>query len=437
MTAPKRRVKPFAFYLPQFHPIPENDEWWGKGFTEWRNVGKAVQNFEGHYQPHLPADLGYYDLRLPEVQEAQAAMAEQYGLAGFAYHYYWFNGRRLLEKPLNQVLSNDNIRLPFCICWANENWTRRWDGRENHTLMRQSYEPGWEDRFFIDLLPYLKDSRYYRIDGKPLLIVYRVDHFPNPAGTAGRWRELALEHGLPGLHLSAVQYLGVTDPRPHGFDSALQFPPHQCFGDDEIYRGEVGYLNQRFQGTLVHYEKVAGRAIRVKTDEYPVFRGVMPSWDNTARRQDTPHIFVGSSPERFEAWCEETARLTLGDPQLPDSLFFVNAWNEWAEGCHLEPDLRNGHEALRRLQRAVLRAEATDVQEPTLRPDERMSNLIAKMQALPGDLPGPPTKQAVVPDPKPLSTRLVRRVARVPAVRSTAKALLGTRLYGFIRDRIG
>jgi lipopolysaccharide biosynthesis protein len=433
MTAPKKRVKPFAFYLPQYHPIPENDEWWGKGFTEWRNVGKAVQNFEGHYQPHLPADLGYYDLRLREVQETQAQMAEQYGLAGFVYYHYWFNGRRLLERPMNQLLSNENIKLPFCVCWANENWTRRWDGRENHTLMRQSYEPGWEDQFFIDLLPYLKDNRYYRIDGQPLLIVYRVDHFPNPAGAARRWRELALEHGLSGLHLSAIQYLGVTDPRLYGFDSALQFPPHQCFGDEEIYRGEVGYLNQKFQGTLVHYEKVAGRAIQVKTDEYPVFRGVMPSWDNTARRQDTPHIFVGSSPERFEVWCEETARLTLADPNLPDPIFFVNAWNEWAEGCHLEPDLRHGHAALKRLQRAVLRAEATGFQEPHL----TSSNLITKMQALPGDLPSPPTKHAVIPDPKPLLTRLVFRVARVAAVRSMVKTLLGPRLYGFIRDRIG
>ncbi|MCX7012247.1 MAG: glycoside hydrolase family 99-like domain-containing protein, partial [Candidatus Sumerlaeota bacterium] len=204
MTAPKARL--IAFYLPQFHPIPENDEWWGKGFTEWTNVAKARPLFPGHYQPRVPADLGFYDLRVPETREAQAAMARAHGIEGFCYWHYWFNGKRLLEKPFDQMLATGEPEFPFCLAWANEDWTRTWDGRSSEILQKQEYGGQSDDTAHFDyLLRAFKDQRYMAVDGKPMFLIYRPADLPDPTATIALWRSLARESGLPGLHLVAIR----------------------------------------------------------------------------------------------------------------------------------------------------------------------------------------------------------------------------------------
>ena len=219
-------IRAIAFYLPQFHPIPENDRWWGKGFTEWTNVTKARPNFEGHYQPHLPADLGFYDLRLPEVREQQAELAGEYGVHGFCYYHYWFGGRRLLERPFNEALSSGRPDFPFCLCWANENWTRRWDGGNDEILMSQRHSDEDDRNLIRSLFPAFEDRRYIRINGKPLLIVYRAGILPNAERTTVIWREEMKNAGLGEIHLCMAQTWGIFDPGPYGFDSAVEFPPH-------------------------------------------------------------------------------------------------------------------------------------------------------------------------------------------------------------------
>ena len=221
----KELLRLIAMYLPQYHPIPENDEWWGKGFTEWRNVSKAKPQFKGHYQPHLPADLGFYDLRVEESRIAQAELAKQYGIHGFCYYHYWFNGRRLLERPLEEVLKSGKPDFPFCICWANENWTRRWDGEEQNVLMKQVYSEEDDRNHIRDLFRIFKDRRYIRVNGKPVFLVYRTENIPDPKRTAEIWREEARRAGVGELYLVRVESIGGCDPVSIGFDAALEFAP--------------------------------------------------------------------------------------------------------------------------------------------------------------------------------------------------------------------
>ncbi|MHB8872543.1 MAG: glycosyltransferase WbsX family protein [Myxococcaceae bacterium] len=334
-------LKPICFYLPQYHPVKENDEWWGEGFTEWRNVAKGVPNFEGHYQPHVPAELGYYDLRLIEVQKKQAELARAYGIYGFCYYHYWFNGRRILERPLEQLLAHPEIDFPFCVCWANENWTRTWDGQAKNILLGQNHTPEDDEAFIRSLLPLFRDPRYIRIGGKPLLAVYRVDLFPDSRRTAELWRRVAKQEGFE-LHLCAVQFYGITDPKPWGFDAAIEFPPHGFIGPENRPDEVPAFSNPRFAGGLVDYPKVVSQALKKPLPDYTWYRGVIPSWDNTARRQDTPHTVVNSSPRDYQLWLRLVADQTRQTRSRDDQLIFINAWNEWGEGCHLEPDVRHG-----------------------------------------------------------------------------------------------
>ncbi|MFZ1747398.1 MAG: glycoside hydrolase family 99-like domain-containing protein [Nitrospirales bacterium] len=340
-------VRAIAFFLPQYHPIPENDLWWGKGFTEWTNVTKARPNFKGHYQPHLPADLGFYDLRMPEVREEQARLARQYGISAFCYYYYWFAGKKLLNRPLDEVLQSGAPDFPFCLCWANENWTRRWDGCEEDILIAQSHTEADHAGFIAEIAPALLDPRYVRIHGKPLLIVYRLGQLPDPRRTADLWREFCVNAGVGEIYLAYVQSFERMpmgdDPSLYGFDAAIEFPPHRYPVQAELSQS---LINSEYQGVLFDYAQTAENFIRRTWPSYKLFKGVMPSWDNTARRQDVSHVFVGANPERYEYWLrqvvEQTRRLHFGDERL----VFINAWNEWAEGNHLEPDRQFGHQYL-------------------------------------------------------------------------------------------
>ena len=340
-SAEDGKAKIIAFYLPQFHPIPENNKWWGDGFTEWANVAKAVPQYVGHYQPHLPGELGFYDLRLPEVQRRQVELAKQYGIFGFCFYYYWFNGKRLLERPLDQFISNHEIDFPFCLCWANENWTRRWDGQESEILIGQDHSVESDIAFIKDVEPYLRHKNYIKVDGRPILIVYRPQIMPDPSGTAKRWKEYCREQGLGDIYLIAAQTFGLSDPRQVGFDAAIEFPPHGIVIPEVTNQVEV--LNPGYAGKIYNYQHVVAYMMQKKAPDYRLFRTVMTSWDNTARRQNHAHIFINSDPSTYQSWLSYDLEYTERNLPEGERFVFVNAWNEWAEGTHLEPDRKYGY----------------------------------------------------------------------------------------------
>lgn len=351
------RTKVLAFYLPQFHPIPENDAWWGKGFTEWANVTRARPMFEGHVQPVLPGELGFYDLRVPEVRERQAELARAAGIHGFCYHHYWFNGRRVLERPLEEVLASGSPDLPFCVCWANENWTRRWDGHEQEVLLRQKHTLASDRQFILDLIPYLEDPRYVRVDGKPVIVVYRAELMADPADTAAVWRDECRRAGLGEVHLCSV-YLFKFDPRPLGFDASVEFPLHH-FPAREITPSLRG-LPEGYTGVVRDYASGVHELIRnPRKVDYRLYRGVMPSWDNTARRMERgATVYHGATPELYEAWLASAINQRHADEDragsVRENLVFVNAWNEWAEGAVLEPRRDLGDAYLRATARVLV-----------------------------------------------------------------------------------
>jgi lipopolysaccharide biosynthesis protein len=348
---PDDDVKILAFYLPQFHPIPENDRWWGKGFTEWSRITRARPQFAGHYQPHLPERLGFYDLRLREVRARQAALARAHGVHGFCYYYYWFGTKTLLERPLQDMLSDGEPNVPFCLCWANENWTRRWDGAERELLMEQRYSPNLDAAFIDELMPFFRDRRYIRVRGAPLLLIYQPTAIPEPHATLARWRRAARAHGLPDLHLVAALTFGLQDPRPLGFDAAVEFPPH---ADSLITSpGAPDPLDPAFNGNIVDFLATRARRLALPPPLFRLYRTAMAGWDNTPRRLSTATIFYNSSPEAYEEWLR--ALVLAARLGHPDHRFvFVNAWNEWAEGAHLEPDARFGADYLEATRRALL-----------------------------------------------------------------------------------
>jgi lipopolysaccharide biosynthesis protein len=349
-------IRAIAFYLPQFHPIPENDRWWGKGFTEWTNVTKARPNFEGHYQPHLPADLGFYDLRLPEVREQQAELASEYGVHGFCYYHYWFGGRRLLERPFNEALSSGRPDFPFCLCWANENWTRRWDGGNDEILMAQRHSDEDDRNFIRSLFPAFEDRRYIRINGKPLLIVYRASILPNAERTTVIWREEMRNAGLGEIHLCMAQTWGIFDPRPYGFDSAVEFPPHGMTVG--ILDAQIARINPNFAGSVCDYMLNATAMIHRPKPDYTLFKTVMAGWDNTPRRQNTGLVYVNSGPEAYEYWLGKAVEHMITNYGGGERMVFINAWNEWAEGAHLEPDRRYGRRYLEATRNVLSVAQA-------------------------------------------------------------------------------
>ena len=356
-------IKLIAFYLPQFHPIPENDEWWGEGFTEWTNVRKAQQHFPGHHQPHVPGELGYYDLRDPKARTAQADLAREYGIHGFCYYHYWFNGKRLLETPFNEVLASGKPDFPFCLCWANENWSRVWDGGSNDVLMEQHYSEDDDRAHIRSLLPALRDRRYIRIDGRPLLLVYRTELLPDPQKTAELWRAEAYNAGVGDLYLARVEsFTYGVDPLSIGFDAAVEFAPDwrnmgRIISRDFLSRLLItlrlktrNYLYHR----IIEYSSLVESMLGKELPLYCFFRCVCPSFDNSPRRKTNSVIFHNSTPELYYKWLREVIDWTDRNHLKENQFVFINAWNEWGEGNHLEPDFRWGRGYLEKCRQAVI-----------------------------------------------------------------------------------
>lgn len=360
-------VRLIAFYLPQYHPIPENDLWWGKGFTEWTNVSRARPLFEGHYQPHLPSDLGFYDLRLPEVRQRQADIAKDYGIHGFCFYYYWFNGRRLLERPLNDILQLKKPDFPFCVCWANEPWTRNWDGQRSQILMPQEHTTETDEHFILDLIPVLRDERYVRINGRPLVLIYRSELLPDVAQTSLVWREIASRHGID-LYLCRVESFTKTNPASIHFDAACEFPPN-ISGVLPQHHSRVSFPSSRgeqFEGILYDYPQLVELMMYRSDVDYKRFPAVAPSWDNTPRSGKRGSVFLNSSPDAFRHWLTASVRKSLSRFEGDEQIVFINAWNEWAEGCHLEPDCRYGDGFLQACRAALGASFDTQVSQAVI-----------------------------------------------------------------------
>jgi lipopolysaccharide biosynthesis protein len=336
------RARLIAFYLPQFHPIPENDEWWGKGFTEWTNVAAAKPLFDGHCQPHIPANLGHYDLRVPEVRKAQADLADRYGIEGFCYWHYWFNGRRLAERPFHEVLSSGEPDFPFCLAWANETWSRRWLGEAKEVLLHQTYSAEDDVRHARWLAEAFADRRYLRVDGRPLFLVYRPHDLPDPTATTATVRHECSRLGLDDPFLVGIASRGQSDARTLGFDANLDFEP------------QLSALPGAFDAGLKTYDyESARRQMRNGRADQPAYPCVMVSWDNTPRRGKDGIVFVNATPEQFEQGLRQAVASARNRPR-DHQLVFVNAWNEWGEGNHLEPDLTHGLKYLEVVRRVNL-----------------------------------------------------------------------------------
>lgn len=375
-----------AFHLPQFHAFPENNSWWGEGFTEWTNVKPAKSQFLGHYQPHEPhSDIGYYDLTADSVFAKQAELAKTHGIHGFCFYYYWFGGKRLMERAIDKLLDDKSVDLPFCLCWANENWTRRWDGLESEVLIAQDHSEEDDLACIKDLARYIADERYIKVNGRPLLLVYRPSLLPDPAATAERWRQWCRDNGIGEVYLAYTQSFETEDPRKYGFDAAIEFPPNNS-GPTDLTNAITPYAPD-YAGKVYNWADLADRSQQYSQLPYKLYRSVCPGWDNTARRKDRGSVLINNTPEKYEAWLKNAVRETVvrADDDS-ERLVFVNAWNEWAEGAHLEPDRRNGYAYLDATRRAVSQTAARPKVAVAIHAfyPEVLPEILAYLNALPG-----------------------------------------------------
>ncbi|WP_067781703.1 glycoside hydrolase family 99-like domain-containing protein [Actinomyces vulturis] len=347
------RADVVPFYLPQFHAFEENDQWWGKGFTEWNNVAAAVPMYRGHYQPKIPTDMGFYDLHRDEVRKAQAELAAEHGLAGFMYYYYWFSGKRLMSMPIER-LKESEINFPFCIMWANENWTRRWDGRSADILIAQEYERVPAADFIDDVMEFLKDSRYLRVNGEAVLAVYRPGQMADFDAVARQWRERARQAGVGELRILAVtmpEEFDAVDAASTEVDGTLEFPPHAL--PWSAAPAHLVSLDKRWKGNFISYQSTAEESmLRARGKDHTYFPGAMVNFDNTARRQFMSDVWFGSNPYTFHRWVSSQID-SLMTRERSERLMFINAWNEWAEGAILEPTTRFGRTFLLALRNAI------------------------------------------------------------------------------------
>lgn len=359
------KARAIALYLPQFHPIPENDEWWGKGFTEWTNTAKAKPLFSGHYQPNVPADLGFYDLRVPETRIEQAEMARQYGIEAFCYYHYWFAGKRIIERPFNEVLASGQPDFPFCLCWANQTWTGIWHGAPNRILIEQTY-PGMDDHrhhFNTALLPAFLDERYLKVEGKPVFIIHDPHQLPDSVNVTDLWRELAVRAGLPGLYLIAEHNSRLNSWNPHtaGFDAMVNVSLPRIRDKWLPWQRPLQKILNKYYDwkgipTIYRYEDVIEHMTMPKTQGVKSFPCVIPNWDNTPRSGSKGRVLQGSTPDLFARHLKNSLDLIENVP-FEERFIFIKSWNEWAEGNYLEPDLQFGRKYLEAMHRQLVKQE--------------------------------------------------------------------------------
>lgn len=381
------KARVIALYLPQFHPIPENNAWWGPGFTEWTNVAKARPLFKGHHQPRIPADLGFYDLRMPEVREEQARLAKEAGVEGFCYYHYWFGGKQLLERPFNEVVASGKPDLPFCLCWANHTWSNKtWERKsalqKNSVLMEQVY-PGHEDdvNHFMSLLPAFKDKRYITVGGRLLFTIYEPLNFPKVTEFMQTWRTLAKEHGLPGFYFVGMAPSTLTfkidahgnrqRTLPNLESSAEIFQTILNLGFDAVNsegkrRGEMMYegkykniaktimrrMGVNFGSIRFDYARTVRNFFAPEDSWENVYPTILPQWDRTPRVNSADGVYVNATPEKFRAHIEQALEL-IKDKKEEHRILFLKSWNEWGEGNYVEPDQEFGHGWLQAISDAI------------------------------------------------------------------------------------
>lgn len=344
-----------AYYLTQYHPTVQNDAWWGKGTTEWSNVCKAVPQYPGHYQPRIPGELGYYDLRIRENMARQIELAKNYGINVFSFYYYWFDGKRLLEKPLNMFLQDKSLDMPFMICWANENWTRRFSGTDDGVLFGMTHDVPHYRKFIEDVWEMFLDERYYKIQGKPVMQIYRPSLVPESRQVLSYWRSFVKEKTGLDLYLIGIQEnVGVADLCSQGYDAECEWQSTRVRAECREITKQVKPLRSDFMGNVYDYaDMVEKRKYVVKsTTGKKVYHSVMPMWDNTARRNQKATIFHNSTPALYQKWLSDVIGMTKENPKLDAPLIFINAWNEWGEGAYLEPDKEFGYAYLQATREA-------------------------------------------------------------------------------------
>lgn len=360
-----KKVRAIAFYLPQFYPIPENDEWWGKGFTEWTNVKKATPLFEGHHQPNVPGELGFYDLRNPEVREQQAALAKEYGIEGFCYWHYWFgNEKRILERVFDEVLDSGKPDFPFCLAWANETWTGIWHGAKDRVLIEQTY-PGKKDykAHFHYLLRAFKDKRYIKVNGKPIFVVYRPHEIKDIQEFVSVFREQASVQKLEGIYLVGNNAPEEWNPLQHGFDAVAPVRLDSILSAKDKFLNKINNglkktLSVSLEDVLekgpftYEYKKAIEKILDYGKKPYRHFPNVLPNWDNTPRSGKRGWILKNSSPELFGEFLRKAIKKVEDYPDQ-EKIIFIKSWNEWAEGNYLEPDLIHGRKYLQACKKEI------------------------------------------------------------------------------------
>lgn len=384
--------KLIAFYLPQFYPFPENDRWFGRGFTEWTNTNKAVPQFVGHYQPHLPIDLGYYSLKDSEPFKRQIELAKEYGIHGFCFYYYWFSGDTLMRKPIENFLKDKKLDMPFCLFWANENWTKLWDGGNKEILFEQKLDEGDEKKFMNDILPFFNDDRYIKIDGCPVLIIYRPKIFPKEIFVkfTNQIRKIAKENGFKNLHLIAVKREDIEkELDSFNMDAALEFYPSDIFNKIDI--GEVKIMNEKFVGKYYDVDKfIREKKYLYDVKGYRLYKGCFTNWDSTARKCYSNAMIFQTTPEQYKTWLKDIVCWGHEHNTSKYNYVFINAWNEWAEGAHLEPDQKYGYSYLKATEEAMKEGvyDSTSLDKPIEHfkknplSDKKINNEVSERQAV-------------------------------------------------------
>jgi Glycosyltransferase WbsX len=373
-----RDVKLIAMYFPQLHAIPENDEWWGKGFTDWNNVRAAVPMYEGHCQPRVPLNENYYDQSKLETLRWQIDLAKRYGVHGFCHYHYWFDGKQLLETPTNLIMANSDIDFPFCLSWANETWTKRWDARDHHILIKQTHSPTRESwkKHYDYLIKAWTDPRAIKVDGKPVFVIYRPQRIEQIDKMLAYWRELAQQDGLPGLYFIFQKQYELPDTNClNSFDALFQFQPFEAINSPTFDRNSIKHtllfklvrsLPERYQNmlrgvreafvkelTFHDYNAIWQKIVEIRPDQkLTTYPGAFVDWDNTARYKKRATIFRGVSPDAFGEWFDRLVD-TMPSRNLPENFIFLNAWNEWSECAYLEPDEKFGYQYLEAVKKVL------------------------------------------------------------------------------------